>query len=213
MQIEAQESQRQHEEQVIRPLPTVHNEIPLDVATPQNVVRRRLPIVPPTPFDEDILLSQMIIDQDPRITVLNTPSIQANTPLVQPTPTERRRLPLTPLERSRATRKVNQNTSSENQPPQINPPIQYIINTPEPPVNPPVRNIIDRPVNPIAANRFLRGNAEPINNQGRMQLRVNTPVNPVIDREIDQTPKTRTRTARRLEIGLQFTGGKPDCIS
>ena len=43
-----------------------------------------------------------------------------------------------------------------------------------------------------------------------MQLRVNTPVNPVIDRGIDQTPKTRTRTTRRLEIGLQFTGGKPD---
>ena len=73
-----------------------------------------------------------------------------------------------------------------------------------------MRNIIDRPVNPIAANRSLRGNAEPINNQGRMQLRVNTPVNPVIDRGIDQTPKTRTRTTRRLEIGLQFTGGRPD---
>ena len=74
-QTEVQESERQYEEQVIRPLPTMHNEIPLDVATPQNVVRRRLPIVPLTPFDKDILLSQMIIDQDPTVTVLNTPSI------------------------------------------------------------------------------------------------------------------------------------------
>lgn len=131
-QLEVQESDRQHEEQVIRPLPTVYNEILLDITTPQTVVRRRLPIVPPTPFDEDSMLSQMIIDQDPTVTVLNTPSIQADTRLAQPTPTECRRLPQTPLERSRITRQIN------------------------------------------------------------------------------QTPKVRTETARRLGIGLQFTEGKPD---
>lgn len=131
-QLEVQESDRQHEEQVIRPLPTVYNEIPLDITTPQTVVRRRLPIVPPTPFDEDSMLSQMIIDQDPTITVSNTPSIQADTRLVQPMPTECRRLPQTPLDRSRITR------------------------------------------------------------------------------QIDQAPKVRTETARRLGIGLQFTEGKPD---
>ena len=57
-----------------------------EMNTPVNI-KRRLPIVPPTPFEETLPLSQMLLNQQD-LTIVNTP-------------TERRKLPKTPLERVR----------------------------------------------------------------------------------------------------------------
>ena len=60
-------------------------EIPLENLTPlTQVQRRQLPMVPPTPFAADDRLSQMLIDEN--VSILNTPS-------------ERRTLPETPMDR------------------------------------------------------------------------------------------------------------------
>ena len=47
-------------------------------------IKRRLPMVPPTPFEESLPLSQMLLNQQD-LTIVNTP-------------TERRKLPETPLD-------------------------------------------------------------------------------------------------------------------
>ena len=57
-----------------------------EMNTPVNI-KRRLPIVPPTPIGESLPLSQMLLNQQD-LTIVNTP-------------TERRKLPETPLERVR----------------------------------------------------------------------------------------------------------------
>ena len=57
-------------------------DIPLE--TPTDNIRRQLPVVPPTPFNESEMLSQLLMNQEDLI-IVNTP-------------TERRRLPETPLQ-------------------------------------------------------------------------------------------------------------------
>ena len=57
-----------------------------EMNTPVNI-KRRLPIVAPTPFEGTLPLSQMLLNQQD-LTIVNTP-------------TERRKLPKTPLERVR----------------------------------------------------------------------------------------------------------------
>lgn len=67
----------------------VYQRIPLDVATPSpNIVRRQLPIVPPTPFEEDQRMSQLLLTESSSVTIINTPSIE-------PPPREGRILPET----------------------------------------------------------------------------------------------------------------------
>ena len=57
-----------------------------EMNTPVNI-KRRLPMVPPTPFEESLTLSQMLLNQQD-LTIVNTPI-------------ERRKLPEIPLERVR----------------------------------------------------------------------------------------------------------------
>lgn len=66
----------------------------MDVATPSLNIRRKLPAVPPTQFEEDQRVSQFLLNKDSSLTIVNTPS-------VQPSTRERRILPETPLDRSR----------------------------------------------------------------------------------------------------------------
>ena len=74
---------------------SVYKRIPRDVATPSlNTIRRQLPAVPPTPFNEDQRISQLLLNENSSLTIVNTPS-------VQPSPRECRILPETPLDRSR----------------------------------------------------------------------------------------------------------------
>ena len=68
--------------------------LPIDVATPSLNIRRKLPAVPPTPFEEDQRISQLLLNEDSSLPIVNTPS-------VQPSPRECRILPETPLDRSR----------------------------------------------------------------------------------------------------------------
>ena len=69
-------------------------DIPLE--TPTNNIRRQLPIVPPTPFNESVMLSQLLMNQDDLI-IVNTP-------------TERRRLPETPVQREMRERNLSLQT-------------------------------------------------------------------------------------------------------
>ena len=74
---------------------SVYKRKPSDGATPSlNTIRRQLPAVPPTPFNEDQRISQLLLNENSSLTIVNTPS-------VQPSPRERRILPETPLDRSR----------------------------------------------------------------------------------------------------------------
>lgn len=69
-------------------------DIPLETST--NNIRRQLPIVPPTPFNESVMLSQLLMNQDD-LTIVNMP-------------TERRRLPETPLQREIRERNLSLQT-------------------------------------------------------------------------------------------------------
>ena len=74
---------------------SVYKRIPRDVATPSlNTIRRQLAAVSPTPFNEDQRISQLLLNENSSLTIVNTPS-------VQPSPRERRILLETPLDRSR----------------------------------------------------------------------------------------------------------------
>ena len=189
----------------------VYFQIPLETQTPRAEVRRRmLPIVPPTPFDENTTLTQMLISQD--ISIVNTPS-------------GRRLLPETPIDRMRrrsaSLPNISNNSPSDtpittpngNTAHSINPPIQYAVNPPvQYAVNPPVQYAVNPPaqyaVNPpvqYAVNPPVQYAVNPLINYavGR-NLRSRTLVNPVIannqrliqarrnqvssEQEIDSTP-------------------------
>ena len=59
---------------------------PPQISTSQNVARRKLPAVPLTTVAEDRIFSQMLLSQD-NLSIINTP-------------TDKRRLPQTPIERA-----------------------------------------------------------------------------------------------------------------
>lgn len=181
----------------------VYFQIPLETQTPRAEVRRRmLPVVPPTPFDENTTLTQMLISQD--ISIVNTPS-------------GRRLLPETPIDRMRR-RSASLPNISNNSPSDtpittpngstahsINPPIQYAVNPPvQYAVNPPVQYAVNPPAQ-YAVNPPVQYAVNPLINYavGR-NLRSRTLVNPVIannqrliqarrnqvssEQEIDSTP-------------------------
>ena len=76
----------QQTEEPRNPALQAYQEIPLEIRTPTTQVRRRqLPLVPPTPFNENVQLSQLLLEQS--VPILNTPTV-------------RRQLPETPTERS-----------------------------------------------------------------------------------------------------------------
>ena len=175
----------------------VYFQIPLETQTPRAEVRRRmLPVVPPTPFDKNTTLTQMLISQD--ISIVNTPS-------------GRRLLPETPIDRMRrrsaSLPNISNNSPSDtpittpngNTARSINPPIQYAVNPPvQYAVSPPVQYAVNPPAVQYAVN-------SPINYVVGRNLRSRTLVNPVIannqrliqarrnqvssEQEIDSTPR------------------------
>ena len=211
----------------------VYLQIPLETQTPRAEVRRPiLPKVPPTPFDENTTLTQMLISQD--ISIVNTPS-------------GRRLLPETPIDRMRR-RSASLPNISNNFPSEtpittpngntahsinpliqyaVNPPVQYAVNPPaqysvNPPaqyaVNPPVQYVVNPPIN-YAVGRNLRSRTlvNPViaNNQRLIQARRNQVSS---EQEIDSTPRRtiESRTMckiRRERLPSRLTrdkNGKPD---
>ena len=134
----------------------VYQEIPLEQReTPrQEIRRRRLPIVPPTPHIVDTTLTELLLTQQ-NLSITDTPS-------------GRRMLPTIPLEKTNQAPMVQRSNSQRRnlqaytpiQPrrePTINPPVNYVVNPPVTyVVNPQVNNVVNRPINNVAGRPSTR---------------------------------------------------------